>query len=89
MKLQPLGSKILVEPIIETEDSGVFLSDKGKDDKKLRPIKGKVLAMGKDYKGELRKGDIVYFSKYECEWLEIGKQELVVGIPDYFFCKEK
>lgn len=88
MKLIPLANKILVEPISEAVKSVVQRSDSEIQDKKLRPEKGKVLAVGKDYSGELTKGNVVYFDKYGVEWITIGKQELVVGTAEYFFCKE-
>lgn len=89
LKLQPLSNKILVEPISETVKSAVVHSDSERDDKKLRPIKGRVLACGREYKGELKRGDTVWFSKYECEWIEIGGKEFVIGIPDYFFIVQR
>ena len=88
LKLIPLSNRILCEPIIETEKSGVFRSGSEKDDKKLRPEKGKVIAVGKEYQGELKKGDVCYYEKYQVAWLTVGKQEYVCGLPDDFFVIE-
>jgi len=88
-KLIPLGTRILCEPLIEAVNSVVKRADSEKEDKKLRPEKGRVIAVGENYEGKLKKGDIVYFSKYECEWIEIKGKEFIVGIPDYFYLIEQ
>ena len=88
-KLIPLGARILCEPIVEAATSVVRRSESEREDKKLRPEKGKVIAVGRENKGELKKGDIVYFSKYECEWIEIKGKEFVIGLPDYFFIVQR
>lgn len=88
-KLIPLQNRILCEPISEAVKSAVLMPDSEKKDKKMRPEKGKVIAIGGEYKGELKKGDIVYFERYTVAWLSIGKLEYVVGLPEDFFVVEK
>ncbi len=85
-KLVPLSDTILCEPVIEEiKIDGVKSSDTEKDDKKLRPEKGRVLAVGKDYNGELKEGDIVFYNKFGVEWIEIEAVEYVVGTKDQFY----
>ena len=83
--LIPLANKILCQPILEHTKSSVVHTDAEIQDKKLRPEKGKVIAVGKEYKGELKKGNICYFSKYTVEWIDVNGKELVVGLPEDFF----
>lgn len=85
MKLIPLQNRILCEPIVEAATSVVKRADSEKDDKKLRPEKGRVIAIGKEYKGELKKGDVIFYEKYTVCWIPWGKKELVVALPEDCF----
>lgn len=80
----PLENKILIEPIDDTEKSIVR---KAETEEKKRSQKGRVLAVGNTYEGILKKGDIVYFQKYNVEAIEVEGKEYLIGIPDDFYCK--
>ena len=47
MKVRPLGDRVLVEPAEEKEQmvGGIYIPDAAKE----KPIKGKVIALGKKY----------------------------------------
>ena len=46
MKIRPLGDRVLVEPVEEEQKVGaIYIPDAAKE----KPIKGKVLAIGKKY----------------------------------------
>ena len=66
MKLRPLGNRIVVEPLAETETTkaGIILPDTVDKEKKAE---GKVIAIGdgeKITKLNLKVGDRVLFGKY-------------------------
>ncbi|NOZ44948.1 MAG: co-chaperone GroES [bacterium] len=82
--LQPLEDYILVEAIEEekTSKSGIILPDSEE-----KPNKGKVLAVGagkilengQRSPMDVKKGDVVYFTKYAPDELEVdGKKYLVI-----------
>ena len=69
MKVRPLGDRVLVEPVEEKEQKvgGIYIPDAAKE----KPIKGKVLAIGKKYDKDhndvpfdVKVGDTVLTSKY-------------------------
>ena len=69
MKIQPLGARVLVEPIEEKEQikGGIFIPDAAKE----KPTEGKVIAIGKkrDDDGkeipfDVKVGDTVLMPKY-------------------------
>ncbi len=58
--LQPLGNKVLVEPIIEEKKQGaILLVDKTNS----QPVKYKVMAIGEDVK-KVNVGDVVVLDTY-------------------------
>lgn len=63
MKIKPLFKRILVEPIEEavTSKSGIILA--GTVEKPL-PIRGKVLAVGKEVTDQIKKGSLIIFDQY-------------------------
>ncbi len=71
MKIKPLGDNVLIEPEKEEEKTkaGILLPDTAE---KGRPEKGKVVAVGpgktnsqgKVIPMEIKKGDVVLFTKY-------------------------
>ena len=84
LKLKPLGSRLVVEPI-EQEDktnSGIFLPDTAKE----KPMKGTVLSVGpgdRDEKGnrvamDVTVSDIVLFNKYAGTEVKIDDKKLLV-----------
>jgi len=89
MNIQPLGDRVLLEPIsseVKTK-SGIVLPDTAE---KERPEQGKVIAVGTGKALddgslkplELKKGDTVLFSKY-------GPTEIKIGTKEYLIAKEE
>ena len=89
MKIKPLSNNIIVEQIRETERNkgGIMLLQSAE---KERPQQGKVISVGpgkKNSQGKtipinIKKGDIVLFSKY-------GPHEIKVGEKEYLVLKEE
>ena len=81
MNIRPLGDRVLVEPVEEKEQmiGGIYIPDAAKE----KPIKGKVLAIGKktDKDGkeiafDVKVGDEVLLPKYGGTEVKIGDQKL-------------
>ena len=92
MKIQPLGDRVLVEPLSREETEGrakfgLVIPDTAE---KERPEQGKVVAVGKGRHTEegkiisltVKKGDRVLFSKY-------GPAEIKVDGKNYLIVKEE
>jgi chaperonin GroES len=87
MKIKPLGDRVLVEPIEETEvkKGGIIIPDSAKE----KPQQGKVIAVGdgkRDDDGKLiamnvKKGDRVLMPKY-------GGTEIKIDDKDYQIVRE-
>jgi chaperonin GroES len=87
MDLQPLGDRLIVEPLEEEEttSSGIVLPDTAKE----KPQRGRVLAVGpggRNDRGELiplevAEGDEIIYSKY-------GGTEVKLGTDDYLILRE-
>ncbi|MGN0853372.1 MAG: co-chaperone GroES [Kiritimatiellia bacterium] len=80
MKVRPLGDRVLVEPVEEKEQmvGGIYIPDAAKE----KPIKGKVLAIGKkrDKDGkeiafDVKVGDEVLLPKYGGTEVKIGDKK--------------
>lgn len=88
MKIQPLSDHILIEPVREEKKRGGIILPDTID--KERPEKGKVIAVGpgkrdKDGKRsplEIKKGDVVLFTKYGPSELKIEDKEYLVARED-------
>ncbi|MFA5050920.1 MAG: co-chaperone GroES [Patescibacteria group bacterium] len=84
-KLQPLGSRLIVQPIEvnETTKSGIILPDTADKEK---PVRGKVIAVGKGKMLEngqreiidVKVGDEILFEKYGTDEYKIDKEEFLV-----------
>ena len=81
MKVRPLGDRVLVEPVEEKEQTvgGIIIPDAAKE----KPIKGKVLAIGKKYDKDhkevpfdVKVGDEVLLPKYGGTEVKIGDKKL-------------
>jgi len=88
MNIQPLADRILIKPISSKEEvkSGIFLPDtvekeKSEQGKVIAVGSGKVLENGSRQPLEIKKGDIVLFSKY-------GPSEIEIDGEDYLIAKE-
>jgi len=84
LKLKPLGSRLVVEPI-EQEDvtaSGIVLPETAKE----KPQKGKVLSMGPGDRDEVGKripmdvkvGDTVLYAKYSGTEIKMDQKKLLI-----------
>jgi co-chaperonin GroES (HSP10) len=86
-RLIPVNGQVLVVPIAFPKaivsGGGIMMSVEGDEDPnntEVFPIRlGKILELGKDIEdeGHFKKGDIVYFSKYGGNDLDIGTQTLM------------
>ena len=78
MKIQPLGSRVLLK-LAESEEKktpgGIVLPDGAKSEQALR---GTVLAVGRDEKIEVKKGDVVLVSRYGGTELEQDREKLLI-----------
>ena len=81
MKIRPLGDRVLVEPVEEKEQmvGGIYIPDAAKE----KPIKGKVLAIGKKFDKEhkevafdVKVGDEVLLPKYGGTEVKLGEKKL-------------
>lgn len=87
-KIQPLGDRVLVEPLEAEEktSSGIFIPDTAKE----KQQRGKVIAVGKGRANdegkitplEVKAGDEVLFGRYT-------GSEIKVGPNDYLIIKEE
>ncbi len=96
MKLKPLGSRVVVEPV-EQEDvtpGGIVLPETAKE----KPQKGLVLSVGdgdKDENGkriamDVKEGDTVLFAKYSGTEIKVdGKKLLILRESDLLAIVEK
>jgi len=83
-KIRPLHDRVIVERVAEEKTSagGIVLPETAKE----KPIRGKVLAVGKGKileNGEVRNldvkvGDVVLFGKYSGTEVRVNEQELLV-----------
>ena len=84
MDLQPLGDRLIVEPLEEEEttSSGIVLPDTAKE----KPQRGRVLAVGpgaRNDKGEITPmevavGDEIIYSKYGGTDIKVGADEVLI-----------
>jgi len=84
MQLQPLGDKVIVQPIEQEERTagGIYLPDTAKE----RPQQGKVIAVGPgriNDKGHrismtVKAGDKVIYSKYAGTEVELDGQDYLI-----------
>lgn len=84
MKLKPLGSRLVIEPIEPEEQttSGIFLPETAKE----KPQQGKVVAVGpgeRDKKGEripmaVQVGDVVLYGKYAGTEIRFNGQKYLI-----------
>ncbi len=85
LKLQPLGSRLIVKPIAENEvtKSGIILPETADKEK---PVRGEILAIGpgktlengQREKIDLKVGDKVLFEKYGADEYKVDNKEFLV-----------
>ncbi len=89
VKIRPLGDKLVVEVIEETETTpgGIFIPDSARE----KPQKGKILAVGsgktlengKKEEMEVKVNDIILFTKYGGTDIKIDNKEYkILSIKD-------
>ncbi|MBZ9578355.1 co-chaperone GroES [Patescibacteria group bacterium] len=89
MKIKPLSNHILIEPMRQEEKTktGILLPETAEKEK---PEQGKVIAVGPGRKTdsgkiiplEVKKGDIILFTKY-------GPTEIKINGKEYLIAKEE
>ena len=86
MNLKPLADRVLIQPTPaeEVTMSGIIIPDSAKE----KPLRGKVVAVGKGTKDEemiLKEGDEVLFGKYAGTEIEFqGEKYLIMRQSDIF-----
>ena len=86
MNLKPLADRVVIKPTAaeEVTMSGIIIPDSAKE----KPLRGKVLAVGKGTKDEemiLKEGDEVLFGKYAGTEIEFeGEKYLIMRQSDVF-----
>ena len=88
MKIQPLGDRVLVEPVKEDEikKGGIIIPDTAKE----KPQEGKVVAVGpgrldedgKRIPMEVKKGDRILMGKYAGTEVKIDGEEHIIMRED-------
>lgn len=84
MNIKPLADRVLIEPATAEEKTvgGIIIPDSAKE----KPLKGKVIAVGKGTKDEemiLKAGDSVLYGKYAGTELELeGEKYLIMRQSD-------
>lgn len=79
MKIKPLADRVLINPDKAEEKSagGIIIPDSAKE----KPLKGKVIAVGKGTKDEameLKEGNEVLYGKYAGTEIEIEGEKLMI-----------
>ncbi|MFC1494195.1 co-chaperone GroES [Thermodesulfobacteriota bacterium] len=92
MKIRPLGDRVLVVRVEETEKTtgGIIIPDTAKE----KPQEGKVIAVGPGRWGEngkrilmeVKKGDSVLFGKYAGSEIKIDGVEYLIMREDDVLC---
>jgi chaperonin GroES len=80
MNFKPLGDRVLVERVEETNTtaSGIIIPDNAKE----KPSQAKVVAVSSEVE-DVKEGDVVVFGKYSGTELALeGKEYLVLEISD-------
>jgi len=85
MKIKPLADYVVIEPITQEEKTktGIFLpqtaeKEKPEQGKVIAVGPGKMLSSGKRAPLEVKKGDIVVFSKYSPNEIKVGDKEYLI-----------
>ena len=79
MQIKPLSDRVLIEPAPaeEVTSGGIIIPDSAKE----KPLKGKVIAVGKGTKDEemvLKEGDEVLFGKYAGTEIEVEGEKFLI-----------
>lgn len=79
MNIKPLADRVVIKPAVAEEKSqgGIIIPDTAKE----KPLKGKVIAVGKGTKDqamELKEEDIVLYGKYAGTEIEIDGDKVLI-----------
>jgi chaperonin GroES len=81
LKLQPLGDRVVVRPLEEAEEGGLYIPDTAKE----KPLQGEIVAVGpgRFEKGEripmeVKVGQKVLYSKYAGTDVRVGDEEVLI-----------
>ena len=96
MTIKPLGDRVLVQPVEETEQNvgGIIIPDTAKE----KPMQGEVIAVGPGKTGDdgkaipmnVEKGQTVLYGKYAGTEVKIdGKEYLIMSETDIYGIIEK
>ncbi|KGI57301.1 co-chaperone GroES [Campylobacter sp. MIT 97-5078] len=80
MNFQPLGKRVLVKRVEETNTtaSGIIIPDNAKE----KPLMGEIIAVSQEL-SDVKTGDKVLFAKYGGTEVKLGTEEyLVLNIDD-------
>jgi len=83
MKLQPLGNRLVIKPVIKEKKAGKIIIPETSEDEKSE--QGKIIAIGKGEKViqlGLKIGDMVLFKEYGPSEIEIKDQKYLVADYD-------
>ncbi|MFZ3054627.1 MAG: co-chaperone GroES [Minisyncoccales bacterium] len=91
MKIKPLSNNIIIEQIKEEKVKGDFLFQPAEKD---GPKQGRVISVGPGKKNsagkvvpmDVKKGDVVLFSKYAPHEIKIGDKEYLVLKEEDILC---
>ena len=76
INIKPLGERVVVKPMDnETKTaSGIYIPDTAKE----KQNRGKVVAVGKIEDNEIKKGDVVLYSKYSGTEVEFEDEKYLI-----------
>ena len=82
----PLQTKILILPLetLTKQQGRAYVPETEREEKK-KSEKGKIVALGADYQGILKKDDIVFFDKFGAEYFVINSVEYYSVLPDSIY----
>jgi chaperonin GroES len=95
MKIKPLGDRVLIEPLREErKKGGIILPD---TIEKERPEKGKIIAVGagrvddsgKKIPMNVKKGDIILFTKYGPNEIKVPASRSGEDEKEYLIAREE
>ena len=86
MKVIPLGSRLLIKPVVEEKrtQGGIVLPETAKE----KPMKAQVIEVGKEVEDlDVKAGDMVLYSKYAGTEIKIDDEDYIVVDQDDVLAK--
>lgn len=84
MNIKPIGERVLIKPVKEEETTagGIFIPDTAKE-KKKQGVVMEIGTTGDDTEMPVQKGDLILYTGYSTEELEMnGEELLIINISD-------